>query len=153
MKTFKMKRYVAIVVLFGFAIAPGSSPAVTGVERDLTKLLADWATARVKGDVSFLEKFYAKELVITGADGSLIPRDTDIALFKKGEVKPDSIQNDDLKITLYCNDVAVVSGRETVKGSYKGNYGEGSLRFLDVLVLRDSRWQLISTQATWIDSK
>jgi ketosteroid isomerase-like protein len=155
-----MKKFAGLVRLFstmgllGFLILVlGSAQSVSSSEKALGKLLNDWATARIKGDVAFLEKFYAKDLVITCSDSSLIQRNADIALFAKGDVKPDSIENDDLKVSLYCSDVAVVTGRETLKGTYKGHYGEGSLRFTDVFVHRDGRWQLLSSQSTWVEKK
>ena len=68
-------KYFAAIGLLGFVgLAPGSAQSISDTEKELTNLLSDWATARIKGDVTFLEKLYAKEFVITGADGSLIQR-------------------------------------------------------------------------------
>jgi hypothetical protein len=60
-------------------------------------------------------------------DGALVPKDADIALFAKREMKPQFIENDDLKISVSRPDVAVVTRRETLRGTHKANFGEGSL--------------------------
>jgi hypothetical protein len=126
-------KYAATIALIGFAFVPSSAQFANETEQELTKILRNYATARMTGDVAFLEKLYAKEFRITGTDGSLIERDTDIALFANGQIKPQSIEDDDLKVSIYCTDVAIVTGRETLKGTYKGNYGEGSLRFTTLM--------------------
>jgi hypothetical protein len=52
-------------------------------------------------------------------DGALVPKDADIALFAKREMKPQFIENDDLKISVSRHDVAVVTRRETLRGTHK----------------------------------
>jgi hypothetical protein len=106
-----------------FAFATGS--AAIDTEQELTKIKRHWAAARRKGDVAFLEKLYAKELLITGADGMLVERDTDIGLFARKEGKPQSIEDDDLKVSVQCPDVAMMTGRETPEGTWKGRVHSG----------------------------
>ena len=48
----------------------------------------------------------------------------------------------------FYGDTAVVTGLDHLGGTYMGNYGEMYLRFTDVLVKRDGRWQLVIQQAT-----
>ncbi|MDO6415225.1 hypothetical protein Q4F19_12605 [Sphingomonas sp. BIUV-7] len=43
---------------------------------------------------------------------------------------------------------AVVTGVDHIGGTAFGHYGEMYLRFTDVLVRRDGRWQLVVQQAT-----
>lgn len=147
-------KYFAAIGLLGFmGLVSGSAQSVGDTEKELMNLLNGWAKARINGDVTFLEKLYAKEFVITGADGAIVQRDADIALFAKREIKPEFIEDDDLNISVYRPDVAVVTGRETLRGTYKGNFGEGSLRFTNVFVHRDARWQLLSNHSTWVQKK
>ena len=95
---------------------------------------------------------YAPELRITGADGSVIERNTDIARFASGAIKPQSMEREDMRITVY-GDAAVVIGRDNLKGSYNGVSGVGSVRFTHVYVRRDGRWQLVASQGTWVQAK
>jgi len=144
-------KIISAFALMVFAFITGSAPTDDETEQELTKIMRQWAEARIKGDVTFLEKLYAKEFLITGTNGMLIARDTDIGLFARKEIKPQSIEDDDLKVSLYCPDVAIMTGRETVDGCYKSNCGgKGSLRFTNVFVRRDGRWQLVSSHGTWV---
>jgi Ketosteroid isomerase homolog len=87
-----------------------------------------------------------------------VERNDDIALFDRAGkndlevVKPEYIHDVDLKVTPY-GDTAVVTGVENLKGTYKGRPGEMSLRFTNVLVWRDNRWQLVSHQSTRVQVK
>jgi len=118
-------------------------------EKELTRLQNGWATARIKGDVAFLENLYAKEFRITAINGSVVERDADIAVFASREMKPEYIRDEDMKVSVY-GDAAVVTGIENLKGTYKGMPGEFSVRFTNVFVRRDGRWQLVAGHGTEI---
>jgi ketosteroid isomerase-like protein len=113
----------------------------------LIKLQNEWATARIKGDVAFLERLYAKEFRITAMDGSVVDRARDIDVFASGEMKPQAINDEDMKVAVY-GETAIVTGIEDVKGTYKGNYGEFALRFTNVFIRRDGRWQMVTHHST-----
>jgi ketosteroid isomerase-like protein len=57
-----------------------------------------------------------------------------------------------MKISVY-GDSAVLTGVEHLKGTYKGVFGEGAIRFTNVFVRRDGRWQLVAHQGTWVQKK
>ena len=63
------------------------------------------------------------------------------------EIRPEFIRPADLRVAFY-GDVAVVTGTDHLKGTYRGRSGEMTLRFTDVLVRRDGRWQLVLQQST-----
>jgi ketosteroid isomerase-like protein len=124
------------------AEAPPSAPATS----EIASLIHAWADARVRGDVAFLERFYAAELRIGQANGSLIDRKDDIALFAARRIVPEYIRNTELSIAVH-GETAVVSCIESLRGTYNGQPGEMSLRMLSVLVRRDGRWQLVASQS------
>lgn len=140
--------FTALFLAAGFTTgaAPAAPPTETEA-RELTQLHEAWAQARVAGDVAFLERFYAKEFRITNAGGRVVSREEDIALFAERAIKPDYIRDDDLAISRY-GETALVTGVESLKGTYKGVPGEMALRFVNVLVRRDGRWQLVMHQST-----
>ena len=137
-----------VICLLGTG-AVKATESVTQAEKELAQIEDEYRAARVKADTAYLEKLYGHELRIIGADGSVIERDADIKVFAEGTLKPESIELTDLSIKLYGN-VAVVTGRENVKGRYQGKYSEFGLRFTDVFVYRDGRWQLVAAQGTEI---
>ena len=127
------------------SISPSDGP--TDARQDIIKAEDDWRQARITGDIAFLERFYAAEGPIQGMDGKVQSRSADIALFATGKIKPKFIRHSPLDITTY-GDIAVVTGVDHLGGTAFGRYGEMYLRFTDVLVKRDGRWQLIVQQAT-----
>jgi hypothetical protein len=84
-------KIISTVALMAFAFNTASAATDRETEQELTKIMRQWAEARMKGDVALLEKLYAKEFLITGADGMLVERDTDTGLFARKEIKPQSI--------------------------------------------------------------
>lgn len=117
--------------------------------KELIEIQHQWAAARVRRDVAFLEKFYAAEFRITAMNGSIVSRAQDIGVFASGDMRPESVTNEDVECLVY-DDVAVVTGVERVRGTYKGIAGNFALRFTNVLVRRDGRWRLVTHQSTEI---
>lgn len=138
-------RFLLVVM----ALAAASLPVLATTEDELKRLEENWAAARVARDAKFLELFYAPELQLYVADGSMVPRDVDIALFANNEIRPEYIRLEDLKVMVF-GDTATVAGIEHLKGTYKGNPGKMALRFADVLVRRNGKWQLVLRQSTKI---
>jgi ketosteroid isomerase-like protein len=50
-------------------------------------------------------------------------------------------------------EVAVVTGRNTIKATYMGKDISGAYRFTDTFVKRASRWQVMTTQGTAVAPK
>jgi len=124
-----------------------SAQTTNAARQEITKAEDAWREARIAGDTAYLEQFYAAEGRIQGIDGKVQSRAADIALFATGKIKPKFIDHGPLDITTYDN-MAVVTGVDHLGGTAFGRYGEMYLRFTDVLVRRDGRWQLIVQQAT-----
>jgi ketosteroid isomerase-like protein len=107
-----------------------------------------WAEARKNQDVAFLEKFYAAEFMVGNMNGAESTRAQDIGMFSSGDMKPAVITDSDIKVQY--GDAALVTGTEHLEGSYKGQAGQFDLRFANVYVYRDGRWQMVRHQATQI---
>jgi ketosteroid isomerase-like protein len=146
------KRIVAIGMVSLAFYVPDVVRGDGDAEQELIRIETAWRKARVEGDVAFLESLYAKELRIAGTDGSVIERGTDISLFASGKIRPEFIKAEDMRVSLY-SDVAVVTGSDHLKGSYKGAQREGRVRFTHVFVRREGRWQLVASQGTWVQEK
>jgi len=56
---------------------------------------------------------------------------------------------DEVKVRTF-GDFAVVTGKTTAAGSYRGTSLSVTLRFTDVCVKRGSDWQVVASQATLI---
>ena len=126
---------------------PGHAQSNAATERDLLKIQGEWAAARVRRDVPFLERLYASEFRVQSMDGTVVERAVDIANFASGDLKPEYVRDEEMRVSVY-GETAIVTGIENVGGTYKGHFGEYSLRFTNLYVRRDARWQLVAHQST-----
>lgn len=136
-------------VLFGFLLLACAPPATVrrsnDREQEIIRIEEAWRQPRISGNIAFLDSLYAKEFRFQGTNGKVISRKADIAGFASGEIRPEVIAAEEMHVALY-GDVAVVTGLDRLKGSYKGHAGEGRVRFMDVFVHRAGRWQLVAIQ-------
>jgi ketosteroid isomerase-like protein len=148
----------AILGVLLLAAACASAPDALQTERELLAIQDEWATARIKGDVPYLEKLYAPEFYLQVMDGSVNTRAADIAMFERvrdkdpDAIQPQSINDVDMKVTAY-GDTAIVTGVENLKGSYRGFTSEFVLRFTNVFVRLDGRWQLVLHHSTPVQNQ
>jgi ketosteroid isomerase-like protein len=70
-------------------------------------------------------------------------------MFLSGDLKPSVIEDKDMHVYIY-GETAMVTGLEHLEGSYKGRTGQFDLRFTNVFVYRDDRWQMVRHQAAQI---
>jgi ketosteroid isomerase-like protein len=118
-----------------------------------TRIENDWNTAVLNKDAKALDLLFAKEYTATGGDGKVYDKQQDISDEISGIYKiisPPVIS--DVRVNLSGN-VAVVNGINSFKGTYSGKDISGSYRFLDVFVMRDGRWQVISTLSSKLTKK
>jgi ketosteroid isomerase-like protein len=118
-----------------------------------TRIENDWNSAVLNKDAKALDLLYAKEYTSTGSDGKVYDKQQDISDVTSGIYKIISKPViSDVRVSL-SGDVAVVNGINTYKGTYNSKDISGSYRFLDVFVMRDSRWQCISTLSSILTKK
>ena len=125
----------------------GAGQADAQTESELLALHDAWAAARIGADIAFLEDFYAPEFRVQAMNGSVVSRADDIAAFADGIIKPETIEDLDMDVSLY-GDTAIVTGVENLKGTAGGVPGEMALRFTNVFVRRDGRWQIVLHHST-----
>ncbi len=106
-----------------------------------------WAEATVKGDVQALERLYTDEYLAIDPAGATYTKAQDIANVKSGNFKLATFKLDEVKVRVH-GEVAVVTGRNTIKATYMGKDISGAYRFTDVFVKRAGRWQVLTTQGT-----
>ena len=153
-----LKYATTIGVLGVVFLAPGIAQSLDETEKDrIVTIQKEWADARVKPDIAYLERLYAKEFRVQTMTGAVASREDDIAIFREGRIRPDFVRDEDLNVSIY-GEVAVVTGIENVAGTYpsgplKGQHAELSIRFTNVFVHRDGRWQLVLAQGTLISQK
>jgi len=138
---------VALLALV--ALAPPLARAQAPAEKELMDVENHWGEATVKGDVQALERLYAEEYLAIDPAGATFTKAQDIANVKSGNFKLATYKLDELKVRLH-GEVAVVTGRNTIKATYMGKDISGAYRFTDVFVKRGGRWQALTTQGTLV---
>ena len=135
-----------LAVLALVALTPALAQA-PGAEKELTDVENGWAEATVKGDVQALERLYTDEYLAIDPAGATYTKAQDIANVKSGNFKLATFKLDEVKVRVH-GEVAVVTGRNTIKATYMGKDISGAYRFTDVFVKRAGRWQVLTTQGT-----
>jgi hypothetical protein len=140
-------------VLVSFAVvawAPTAASALQRVESDqdiLIKLERGWNEAFYRKDVAFIEKLLAEEFTATYDDGRLGDKATELALVTAFDQQVESATPDEFAVRVY-RDTAVVRFTLTLVGIREGQRSEMRLRYTDVWIVRDGRWQCVSSQST-----
>lgn len=111
-----------------------------------TRLENEWNNAVFKKDTKTLDLLYAKEYTYIDATGKVYDKQQDISQVINYKPEAPSVLSD-MKVNSYGN-VAVVKGLNTTKATLNGKDLSGTYRFVDVFVMRDNRWQCVSTQSS-----
>jgi ketosteroid isomerase-like protein len=136
------------------ANAPAANTAA--VEAELSQMEHDWANTVKTRDVETVKRIEAEDITLVYPDGTTGNRAQDIKDIESGALTADAWDLSDMKVRVFDPDVAVVTGRSTIKnGKYKGTDGKtmdisGEYRFTDTFIKRGGRWQVVASQGTKI---
>jgi ketosteroid isomerase-like protein len=103
--------------------------------------------AQTTNDFKALDTLLGDDLVYTHSSAAVDDKASFMESMRSGTVKYESIEPRDLKIRVYGT-TAVVTGAGRFRVNARGQALDNQLRFTDVWVLRDGRWQMVSWQST-----
>jgi ketosteroid isomerase-like protein len=151
-----MKRVVAIAGLTAAAFALGLAGEARAkdaktVEQTLMQFERDWTDAVLKKDTAVLGKILADDWIGLGPSGTTTKAQL-LADVKSGENKIESQTLGEMKVRVF-GDVAIVTGSDDEKSSYKGKDTSGHYVWTDVFVKRKGQWQAVASQGTLIPPK
>ena len=103
--------------------------------------------ALLSNEVKALDMLIADEYV--GFDPYGAPQDKEMILdaYKPGAVKIDKYDSEDVEARV-IGEVGIITGKGYIYGTFGGSEFEHSLRFLDLYVCREGKWQLYMSQIT-----
>ena len=132
------------------AATAATSPSGNAVA-EITRLeQVEWVQADLKKDIAWYENHWATEYISTSSrTGKVNSKAEDLADAKDPVNTTESEVLEDLKVQDHGN-VAVATGKITVKGKDKTGPFTRQSRFTDVWAKRDGRWQVVATQGTLI---
>lgn len=102
--------------------------------------------AIIAGDISALERIFAREFIYTAPDGQVRDKGAQLSLFSTG-LDVESGVGADERIQVQGK-AGIVTGRFDAKGSFAGRPFETTERYTSVWIIRDDRWQLLAEQGT-----
>ncbi len=106
--------------------------------------------AMLSSDVAALNVLLAPDLVFTNHLGHLLGKDDDLAAYRSGALKVVSLEPSEQRIRT-LGDVAVVSVRVQLTGTYAGSPVNGDFRFTRVWARSQQQtWQIVAAHSSLI---
>ena len=127
--------------------APAAAQSADSTRDVLIELERGWNDAVYRQDADFVAGLLADEFVATYDDGSRGDRAREVALVAAFNQQVISAVQDEFQVAVY-DDTAVVWFTLHLVGMRQGQEAELTLRYTDVWVRRDGRWQCVSTHST-----
>ena len=139
----------AALLLTIVSVAFGQTSKKT--EQELLKINREYDEALLRGDAIVLERLYSEEFVYTTPDGEVRDKAQQLAFTKTGDLRLESGQSDDVRVRIYGN-TAVMTGRFTATGKFRGKSIDIRERYTAVWVKKQGRWRLVAEQGNLIKS-
>lgn len=103
--------------------------------------------AMLHSDVPALDGLLASDLIFTNHLGHVLGKEDDLAAHRSGVVKIEALEPSEMQIRLR-GDVAIVSVRVRLEGTWNGNPASGNFRFTRVWSHSPSgAWQVIAAHS------
>ena len=139
-------RNFAACVFAGLSLV--SSPALAGPVEEIHAVEDRRYDAMIRGDADALANTLAEEFVYHQPNGKTNDKPGYIKQMQSGAVKIFSAERYDVKVNLY-GDVATAMGSTRLDVEIAGERRNSDLRYLNVWVKRDGRWQLAARQSAF----
>jgi len=116
-------------------------------EDEVKQIEIEWGEAFERGDLATLDRIMADDYILTDPLGNVRNKRESLAAITTKDVHFQSTKSDNVNVMIN-GDTAVVTGRSTFKGRYKGWSMTGRYQYTDVLVKRKGCWQAVSSHIT-----
>lgn len=140
-------RFILLAIVWTVTVSASPLQRAPSDQQILIQLERDWDEAFHHKDVAFLDTVLADEFRVTYSDGSQGDKARELKLAAEFNQQIDSSAMDDFTVKVY-GDTAVVWFTERLVGPSKGRQLTVTLKFMDVFVMRDGRWQCVASQST-----
>jgi ketosteroid isomerase-like protein len=142
---------VCALLVCGIITAAAAQSAPVRSDQDiLIQLERDWDAAFHRHDAAFIDRILAEEFIVTYDNGVRADRTIELQLATSLNENIESSMMDEFIVKEFGN-TAVVWFTLHLIGPVKGERVQNDYRFTDVFVLRDGRWQCVSSQSTRVD--
>ena len=116
-------------------------------EAEIRRVETEWGDAFEQRDFATLDRIMAEEYILTDPLGNVRGKAESLAALQTSEVLFESTKSDNVDVRIN-GDTAVVTGRSTFRGCYRGWSMAGQYQYTDVLVKRSGSWQAVGSHIT-----
>ncbi len=121
-------------------------------EQQILKLFEDGDRALIAADIPELSRIFADDYVQYDESGKPSTKQEVLANLKSGAIRYVSMVSTGRRIRLLTEDVAIVHGSEDDEVEQGGRRFPVRYVYMDVVVKRDSRWQIVGSQLARLDA-
>ena len=139
-----------LAITASVSLSASSTQTVQSDQQVLIELERGWNDAVYRQDANFVANLLADEFIVTYDDGARGDKARELALVAEFNQQVVSAVQDDFTVRVY-QDTAVVWFTLNLVGMRQGQRAELTLRYTDVWVQRDGRWQCVSSQSTRVN--
>jgi ketosteroid isomerase-like protein len=125
--------------------------AQTPAQQEVLQFERDACKAFLDADAASLERVLTPDFTLTLSNGEVNTRADEINELRSGKVHYEVFENYDMLARLYGTDTAIVLGKTRVKGTADGKPFDRVVKFTDMLIKRDGRWQLAAGHVSQLE--
>ena len=122
------------------------------VNEEIRQLDHEWGEALMRNDLEALDRIMPDVFTFTDPFGEVLNKSEFLKVIKRGELTFEILKREDAKLSVHWN-TALATGRDTVRGMYKGHDVSGQYRYTNVYVELNGRWKVVSSQVTRVLSE
>jgi ketosteroid isomerase-like protein len=120
-----------------------------GVASELTQIEHQLVKAWIDGDRKTVDSILASDWSVIDLTGHVLTKTQVLQEIGSGDRRIESGSVDDLNVRMF-GEIAIVTGRSFLSGTYQGKRASVVQRFTDVFARRDGRWQAVASQGTQV---
>jgi ketosteroid isomerase-like protein len=139
--------FLAAAALFAGCAVPSGAAGPTDDVAALTRQADAWDQAIVRKDAAAIAANMADDFRQIGGSGEIETKASFVADLVDPALRIDPYTVEDFDVRL-DGDVALLSGRTRMTGSYQGKPFASHYRYIDVYVRRGGAWKIVSVQIT-----
>jgi uncharacterized protein (TIGR02246 family) len=131
--------------LFTFCCACVAAVLAQTPTRDSAAVLQaehNGCVAYLQGDADKIANFLTDDYTLTDSKGEISTAADDIEDARTARVRYDVFENYDMKVRLYGDHTAIVTGKTRIKGNTQAKPIDIIVQFTDTFVKQDGRWRL-----------
>ena len=128
----------------------GTQLAAQNVEAEIRRLEDERGQAMLRRDAAALDRILADDLTYTHSSGRVDTKPDFIRSYTATDQRYVAFDRDNVRVRVY-GDAAVVTGTAKVHVKSDTRDAKFEIRFVDVYVRRNGRWQMVAWQSTRIE--